>query len=545
MEKKFIGGLNAPIVKLLSFALFDEGLRDTEDYSFVDVCARDTNLLYTLTFETWYAKYIGVSLDELSFLDSTSTNLSTGEVTPIWGGSLPKNHMSLTLDVFANGLESLFSKLDATEKDKFVFYCRPPANKSMNKFVGDITSAKQMLGGIFDEYYIRIDNPLEPEWYYLFLLARFIKKNGGYAVVHVPARLLSFARAAAQRQALLEFGVLGQVILLPESLSYGKEDALFVLSRDSEHTKLVDMSKSEPLYQISEVTNAYKEAKEGTTNLDKSLAAKLNWNLSPSFAKLASIVCATTFPLEHLARVARGLSHKKFNEIPAGTDILLHYASAQSLEMGEVLDTNLMKGRVSSQNKRFVKSGWWVEDDKLPLLNRTQIILNRVVTRKNDPFLTGLFLYDMNWFFEKGPYAGANQATQNEQDYPEIDETVYDYDGPQSLESFDAGNLIWLAESSFSISSANLEDSLYLFAFLVSSQGQELLKQTANGNSLLQLSPRDLKKMPIPYPSEKKRQQIVDEFMKIQAEYREAKKQLVQLDVQRRSVFGNAVNEAN
>ena len=498
--------------------------------------------------------------------------------------SLPAYGTALIGDVFST--PDLYRSIDGLCGDvPRVVYCRPPAGVPRTRFRHSIDDARRLAARVFDDA-----NDLDfyaVEWYFAATCIMTMGERGR-AVMQVPSRLLNLGKCENDRKRFISAGLVERVVQLPAALSQGEGgalDALIVLSHGNhERIALIDARDAggggrEASYADAETAGASNKAADpeggtagaysGTPDVGKKAPADRkradvaksverllrmcddieigdtdipalcwldinamehdSWSLAP-FGPRSAHAPVTSVALGECFTVTRGVPRSAIVNLPdwitppagdfaAPTPYM--YLTAGAFEDGSHIKVDDLVKLIKDDDVYDLGDLELAEehgDDcglkKLKLLDA--FAPNVLITRSGAPFKTVMIdpavdHWDKEWGFVPSEWNFRYAVLPDSM----LCLTPRIPDGT-SAHAKALGNSpsdpICLPE--------------YLLAYLSSHEGQRLLKATAHGATISQLSVGDVKRMRIPMPGLDMQRRIARRFAERQRRYEQAVRDL-------------------
>ena len=501
-----------------------------EPCSYIDLCARDYSMLRALSESCCGAAYIGIDKDpandprelwgievegEPQALPFPIGNFDERIENPEWGDAL-------LLDVFSSkGAFEQIERLSGSSQRRV--YCRPPANVPRTRFMESVEDAGRLARNIFgrdvDFYAV--------EWYYIAAVVKIMGAQGR-AVVQIPARLLNLGKCENDRRLFVQSGLIEQVVHLPETLSQGEgmlNDALLVLSHGNhEHIKVIDARDVSPAPSPTESVLAllreYDHAKSerGTASwvpeLDISDMEATSYSLAPLSHAVDEEASYAT--IGECFNVVRGVPRSTIVNLPdaeALRDVApvdYYYVTANALEDGACIEFDKLPHLIKKSDTYDLGDLEAWETAGRPMgLKKLKLI---------DPFAPHVLIARSGAPFKVAMTSPAKR---------EWDEEV---GGHWSLWIQDSvvlpDSMICLTPIAKPSRACDKPEYFclpeYLLAYLSTDEGQTLLRETAHGAAIPQLSVGDVRRMRIPLPSPEKQRAAAERFADRQHHYEQA-----------------------
>ncbi len=504
---------SAPLGQLVT-TLFDE-LGNLQDAScVVELCSRDFELSRYLPLQG--LRYYGMDLNEPSsepFMEDVP-----GEAPRSSEHGIPKeSFVPIRGDLFE---PKTLKALPDEGGPRFV-YCRPPAQKALSQLSDSVEAAKALVVPYLAERAERLCEKCPEielsscselslyEWYFVFAAAKLIDgRPGSAAVIQVPTRVLNLARAADGRRLLLEYGLLGSVILLPSGIAPDSEDAALLCLTDGEPNRPVfaydargfgsaPLGTSDVERLVADMREA-RERNEATCWIRPLENDRATCSLMPH-GKEGAFDPSLYKAFGKVAAVNRGVSRSAITKLPearaedeyAPQDH--YYLSLKPLVDGSIASANDIASPEVISSADIYDLGWVATDDLSGIRCLDTRKTNLLITRVGPPFKLALVTPGHTCLGPDG-------------------ETV---DG-----LIDCG--IVPSDSLFYI---EFEDELlatFLLAYLSSQEGQYGLAQIAHGTTLRQISPKDLRAMRVPVPPREEQERYAQAYREKQSAYERA-----------------------
>lgn len=400
-----------------------------------------------------------------------------------------------------------FDQCEDFEPDEpALIYCRPPEQLPLSKFQGSLQDANdkiiEFLGSRADLLNTGVKIPQQlsvGEWYFTFLAASLIcTRPGSVAVIQISNRLLNLARANDGRRLLFQLGLLDGVALLPNSIAEESEGHSLLFLRDGEpdrpfflfdgrsfNDKTFDTDLTRQL--LDSVGRAYADVNNEDYWRSGDEQGNGLWSFLPKSQRGSFTNCAHA-PFKTLAKIRRGSTRSAITKLPetisdnGGHHWYCYYLALKTLNDGSIIEIDKALTSVSYSDVYDIEG---VADDaacKLKTLDPAAFTL--LISRFGPPFKLVLLL----------PC-----------------ETVCD---------------VVPCDSVFYISFTDELLARFVLAYLSSDEGQHKLAETAHGQTLNQLSPKDVQSMTIPVPPIEEQASYAREYEMKQQAYENALKQV-------------------
>lgn len=471
-------------------------------HTLIELCCRD------FEFAQDYANGPAWSIWGIDLKDPESTDFRTR------GTSADPSFTFTKADVFASTPES--GAVPRTDEPTLI-YCRPPEQIPLTQFepsleIADehvrdfLTSRARQLQTLVD-----VPSPLSvSEWYYVFLAASLAcERPDSIAVVQVSNRLLNLARAADGRRLLCQLGLLTAVVLLPNTIAANSDGyALLFLSdrKPNEPYFLFDGRSfdnkpmtSELMHQIQDsISYAYAKTTDVTHWRLGDRGAEKIWPLLPS-AKSTSFAEESFVRFGSVADIRRGIPRSTLLKMPqmglSRTDrrIDCYYLSLKHLVDGTVIGFEDLPERVSDTDIYDMGDTDPGLFYRLKPLGEYETCI--LISRFGPPFKLTLVV----------------PGSMRREPVPQKPQLC-----PKLIVPCDV------------VFCASFKDELlarFFLAYLSSDEGQQKLLASSHGDSLAQLSPKDLRSMTVPVPGRAEQERYALEYEAKQRAYEDALKQ--------------------
>lgn len=528
-------------------------VRDDLERTFISLCSRDHSALIGISETRPARAFIGVDRDPASdpheLWGLTANDGASSRAIPLSGepkGATPstcevgaRTGSALIADVFAG--EDVFERIEEAAVGRQLVFCRPPSTMPRTKFRESILDASRVaqsaLGSRCVDFYA-------VEWYYAAACVRAMGKEGR-AVIQVSSRLLNLGKCERDRREFVEAGLIEQVIRLPEVLSHGKgemTDALIVLSHGNhERIDVIDARDIDDDRAVKTLLRRLRERdyskRDGVsvpwlTAIDVDSMWRDSWSLAP-FAREAGEDETQVVMVSERFSVMRGVPRTAITGLPDPSVPLgnkgmpqwdCFYLMAASFEDGVRVGASDIPAIVESENVYNLADLVYAEgDDGRRALDKLKLVdpylPHVLIARSGSPFK--VFMLDA---------AGRADGSQcGDESFDWMSRGIAIPDSmlcltPMPLWDLGAGETPCLPE--------------YLLAYLSSGEGQALLRATAHGATVPQLSIGDAKRMRIPVPSLEAQREAARRFAARQRRYEQALQDLSQaLEDKRASVL--------
>lgn len=527
IQLKLIGQaeLLAPVIA----HLFDPA-GASEPRSYIDLCARDYSMLQALSKSCSGASYIGIDKDpansplvlwdievegEPQALPLPIGNFDERIENPEWGNAL-------LLDVFSSdGALEQIERLAGSSPRRV--YCRPPANVPRTRFMESVEDAERLARNVFgrDVVFYAV------EWYYIAAVVEIMGAQGR-AVVQIPARLLNLGKCENDRRLFIQSGLIEQVVHLPETLSQGEgvlNDALLVLSHGNhEHIKVIDARDVSPTSSPTESVLAllrecdHAKSERGTASWVPELDISDMESMSYSLAPLSHAVDdqASYATIGECFNVVRGVPRSTVVNLPDVEDlgdvapVDYYYVTANALDDGACIEFDKLPHLIKeSDTYNLGDLEAWETAGRPMGLKKLKLI---------DPFAPHVLIARSGAPFKVAMTSPARQ---------EWDDEVGDH---WSLWIQDSvilpDSMICLTPIAKPSRACDKPEYFclpeYLLAYLSTDEGQTLLRETAHGATIPQLSVGDVRRMRIPLPSPERQRAAAERFADRQQRYEKA-----------------------
>lgn len=528
-------------------------VRDDLERTFISLCSRDHSALIGISETRPARAFIGVDRDPASdpheLWGLTANDGAPSRAIPLSGepkGATPstcevgaRTGGALIADVFAG--EDVFERIEEAAVGRRLVFCRPPSTMPRTKFRESILDASRVaqsaLGSRRADFYA-------VEWYYAAACVRAMGKEGR-AVIQVSSRLLNLGKCERDRREFVEAGLIEQVIRLPEALSYGKgemTDALIVLSHgNDERIDVIDARDVDDDRVVKTLLRRLRERdyskRDGVlsawlTTIDIDSMWRDSWSLAP-FAREAGEDETQVVMVNERFSVMRGVPRAAITGLPDPSVPLgnkgmpqwdCFYLMAASFEDGVRVGASDIPAIVESENVYNLADLVYAEgDDGRRALDKLKLV---------DPYLPHVLIARSGSPFKVFMLDAAGRADDSQcgdESFDWMSRGIAIPDSmlcltPMPLWDLGAGETPCLPE--------------YLLAYLSSGEGQALLRATAHGATVPQLSIGDVKRMRIPVPSLETQREAARRFAARQRRYEQALRDLSQaLEDKRASVL--------
>lgn len=521
--------LIAPIVA----HLFDP-VDASEPRSYIDLCARDYSMLHALSESCRGAAYIGIDKDpandprelwgievegEPQVLPFPIGNFDERMENPEWGDAL-------LLDVFSS--DGAFEQIDRLSgSSPRRVYCRPPANVPRTRFMESAEDAKRLARNVFG----RDVDFYAAEWYFIAAVVKIMGAQGR-AVVQIPARLLNLGKCENDRRLFVQSGLIEQVVHLPEALSQGEgmlNDALLVLSHNNHgRIKVIDARDVSPtssptesvLALLREFDRAKSERRTASwvLELDISDMEVTSYSLAPLSHAIDEEAGYAT--IGECFNVVRGVPRSTIVNLPDAEDlgdvapVDYYYVTANALEDGACIEFDKLPHLIKKSDTYDLGDLEAWETAGRPMgLKKLKLI---------DPFAPHVLIARSGAPFKVVMTSPARQEWDEEMG------------GHWSLWIQDSvilpDSMICLTPIAKPSRACDTPEYFcppeYLLAYLSTDEGQALLRETAHGATIPQLSVGDVRRMRIPLPSPERQRVAAERFTDRQQRYEQAAEHL-------------------
>lgn len=528
-------------------------VRDDLERTFISLCSRDHSALIGISETRPARAFIGVDRDPASdpheIWGLTANDGAPSCAIPLSGepkGATPstcevgaRTGGALIADVFSG--EDVFERIEEAAVGRRLVFCRPPSTMPRTKFRESILDASRVaqsaLGSRCVDFYA-------VEWYYAAACVRAMGKEGR-AVIQVSSRLLNLGKCERDRREFVEAGLIEQVIRLPEALSHGKgemTDALIVLSHGNhERIDVIDARDIDDDRVVKTLLRRLRERdyskRDGVlsswlTTIDIDSMWRDSWSLAPFVREAGEDETQVVMVSERFS-VMRGVPRTAITGLPDPSVPLgnkgmpqwdCFYLMAASFEDGVRVGASDIPAIVESENVYSLADLVYAEgDDGRRALDKLKLVdpylPHVLIARSGSPFK--VFMLDA---------AGRADGSQcGDESFDWMSRGIAIPDSmlcltPMPLWDLGAGETPCLPE--------------YLLAYLSSGEGQALLRATAHGATVPQLSIGDAKRMRIPVPSLEAQREAARRFAARQRRYEQALQDLSQaLEDKRASVL--------
>ena len=528
-------------------------VRDDLERTFISLCSRDHSALIGISETRPARAFIGVDRDPASdpheLWGLTANGGASSRAIPLSGepkGTTPstcevgaRTGGALIADVFAG--EDVFERIEEAAVGRRLVFCRPPSTMPRTKFRESILDASRVaqsaLGSRCTDFYA-------VEWYYAAACVRAMGKEGR-AVIQVSSRLLNLGKCERDRREFIEAGLIEQVVRLPEALSHGKgemTDALIVLSHGNhERIDVIDARDIDDDRAVKTLLRRLRERdyskRDGVlsswlTTIDIDSMWRDSWSLAP-FAREAGEDETRVVMVNERFSVMRGVPRAAIAGLPDPSVPLdnegmprwdCFYLMAASFEDGVRVGASDIPAIVESENVYNLADLVYAEgDDGRRALDKLKLV---------DPYLPHVLIARSGSPFKVFMLDAVGRADDSQcggESFDWMSRGIAIPDSmlcltPMLLWDLGAGETPCLPE--------------YLLAYLSSGEGQALLRATAHGATVPQLSIGDVKRMRIPVPSLEAQREAARRFVARQRRYERALRDLSQaLEDKRASVL--------
>lgn len=528
-------------------------VRDDLERTFISLCSRDHSALIGISETRPARAFIGVDRDPASdpheLWGLTANGGASSRAIPLSGepkGTTPstcevgaRTGGALIADVFAG--EDVFERIEEAAVGRRLVFCRPPSTMPRTKFRESILDASRVaqsaLGSRCTDFYA-------VEWYYAAACVRAMGKEGR-AVIQVSSRLLNLGKCERDRREFIEAGLIEQVVRLPEALSHGKgemTDALIVLSHGNhERIDVIDARDIDDDRAVKTLLRRLRERdyskRDGVlsswlTTIDIDSMWRDSWSLAP-FAREAGEDETRVVMVNERFSVMRGVPRAAIAGLPDPSVPLdnegmprwdCFYLMAASFEDGVRVGASDIPAIVESENVYNLADLVYAEgDDGRRALDKLKLV---------DPYLPHVLIARSGSPFKVFMLDAVGRADDSQcggESFDWMSRGIAIPDSmlcltPMLLWDLGAGETPCLPE--------------YLLAYLSSGEGQALLRATAHGATVPQLSIGDVKRMRIPVPSLEAQREAARRFAARQRRYERALRDLSQaLEDKRASVL--------
>lgn len=528
-------------------------VRDDLERTIISLCSRDHSALIGISETRPARAFIGVDRDPASdpheLWGLTANGGASSRAIPLSGepkGTTPstcevgaRTGGALIADVFAG--EDVFERIEEAAVGRRLVFCRPPSTMPRTKFRESILDASRVaqsaLGSRCTDFYA-------VEWYYAAACVRAMGKEGR-AVIQVSSRLLNLGKCERDRREFIEAGLIEQVVRLPEALSHGKgemTDALIVLSHGNhERIDVIDARDIDDDRAVKTLLRRLRERdyskRDGVlsswlTTIDIDSMWRDSWSLAP-FAREAGEDETRVVMVNERFSVMRGVPRAAIAGLPDPSVPLdnegmprwdCFYLMAASFEDGVRVGASDIPAIVESENVYNLADLVYAEgDDGRRALDKLKLV---------DPYLPHVLIARSGSPFKVFMLDAVGRADDSQcggESFDWMSRGIAIPDSmlcltPMLLWDLGAGETPCLPE--------------YLLAYLSSGEGQALLRATAHGATVPQLSIGDVKRMRIPVPSLEAQREAARRFAARQRRYERALRDLSQaLEDKRASVL--------
>lgn len=387
-----------------------------------------------------------------------------------------------------------------------LIYCRPPEQLPLSKFQGSLQDANdkiiKFLSSRSDLLNTGVKIPQQlsvGEWYFTFLAASLIcTRPGSVAVIQISNRLLNLARAKDGRRLLFQLGLLDGVALLPNSIAEESEGRSLLFLRDGEpdrpfflfdgrsfNDKTFDTNLTRQL--LDSVDRAYADVNNEDYWRSGDEQGNGLWSFLPK-SQRGSFANCDHAPFKTIAKIRRGSARSAITKLP---ETILnngehhwycYYLSLKTLNDGSIIKIDNALASVSYSDIYDIEGVAYDATCKLKTLDPDAFTL--LISRFGSPFKLALLL----------PHSTACDVVP--------------------------------CDSVFYISFTDELLARFVLAYLSSDEGQHKLAETAHGETLNQLSPKDLQSMTIPVPPIDEQASYAREYEMKQQAYENALKQV-------------------
>lgn len=447
---------------------------------------------------------------------------ATGEWdrTPIY---VCKNQIKVPTSTFTAVEENIFLydyEQDAASYtyESTLIYCRPPELRPLSQFPASLDAANarvldflrtrsEQLQCIAD-----VPHPLSvTEWYYIFFAASIAcSRPHATAVIQISDRLFNLARAADGRRLLCDLGLLKGIVFLPNTIAKKAEGRALLFLGDGEPNDpyfLFDgrgfddkQMTDELLHQLLDsIDRAYGDQKNPAYWHQLEDQGNGIYSLLPN-TKSGSFDEESFAPLESLAQIYRGTTRSVVTKLPESgredryQQYACYYLSLKHLVDGAIIAAEDVLERVPDTDIYDVSLVDYGDLIKAKPIDARKPSL--LISRVGPPFKLALITPG---HFSVGSEHPLERGLLFESIVP--------------------------CDAMFCVT---FEDELlarFILAYLSSDEGQKKLADTSHGDSLAQLSPKDLRSMTVPIPGQAEQERYAQEYEAKQRAYEDALKQ--------------------
>lgn len=518
-------------------------VRDDLERTFISLCSRDHSALIGISETRPARAFIGVDRDPASdpheLWGLTANDGAPSGAIPLSGepkGTTPstcevgaRTGGALSADVFAG--EDVFERIEEAAVGRRLVFCRPPSTMPRTKFRDSIRDASRVAQSVLGS---RCADFYAVEWYYAAACVRAMGKEGR-AVIQISSRLLNLGKCERDRREFIEAGLIEQVVRLPEALSHGKgemTDALIVLSHGNhERIEVIDARDIDDDRVVKTLLRRLRERdyskRDGVlsswlTTIDIDSMWRDSWSLAP-FAREAGEDETRVVMVNERFSVMRGVPRTAITGLPDPSVPLgnrgmprwdCYYLKAATFEDGVRASASDIPVIVESENVYNLADLVYAEgDDGRRALDKLKLVdpylPHVLIARSGSPFK--VFMLDA--------VGRADESQGGDESFDWMSQGIAIPDSmlcltPMPLWDLAAGETPCLPE--------------YLLAYLSSGEGQALLRATAHGATVPQLSIGDVKRMRIPVPSLEAQREAARRFAARQRRYEQALRDLSQ-----------------
>lgn len=515
------------------------GLNRTAAPTVIELCSRDLRQLDELSRYNPQGCYIGIDRTPASMRSSLDDGDEAADRPLTYHGVDATHFHPVCCDVFTYVSQPRHEH----DPESARVYCRPPINGPMSKFDYRATADRMLasLAASSPEYHaLAAHTPTAPEWYYLYA-ALCACGPRGRAVVRVPSRLLNLARMKSDRKLLLGLHLIERVILLPKlpfaAAQAPMDSALIVLSHNNSHVSFLDGShltdtsaggpqcNNRPVsananglldrpfdgFAFDTLLDAVVAERDNSTSLDTP------WALQRTTEQLA----ADTWSLMPFSYVSRAFSRENYEEL--GNHFTVQRGTPRkTLETLASTTGNIDPQLYTPHDHYYLSLKPFVDGQSMPVEHVAKIV--------GQPDVYDLGEHD------SGELKSLKVLSDDETHLllartgipfkialvMPCEEPSFDPSDPEAVQPVwrDVCSAV-LADSAFSLTPKHDGACLpeFLLAFLSTDEGQALLRTSAHGASIPQLSSGDVRRMRIPVPNRAEQQRFIARYRSKQQAY--------------------------
>ena len=504
-------------------------LRNNDNCSVVDICARSFDMLNSLVPYAPQAHYIGIDRKQAPISHYIHGGMDDFPQTP----GIQYFHIDDPTAASYYGIAvqgDIFDKIplihQLAESSNLKVICRPPTDNTMSSFPGSLPDAERLINALFaipPHQTDKVPRFFTPEWYFLCACAALMGDTGR-AIIQIPARLLNLAKCMTDRQRIISLHIIEMVILLPSSLSHGPThatDALVVLKRNSDTITFLDgrsfgtSGKQETATRLQPLVTRQQAAERAVASIRNELSflnrtdlplppwairtvpeqlREDSWTLNPFLYAEKSSPQSTYALIQDLFAVTRGTPRKTLTSMQNEVDSCPgdnHLAYYRCLSMKPFIDgSHVSIDSIPESTEDVYRLPVQASSNHPSIKTIDDTLPHLLIARNGAPFKVALL--------------GPRQQENVKIPWPK--------------------QTLVLADSVLCLTPIHNSPCLpeYLLAFLSSDEGQELLAKTAHGTHLQQLSVGDIKHTRIPVPPLEIQHVIAEQFHNKQIAYEHA-----------------------